>query len=121
MCGGSDEIDLRTSTAPGETRTAAWLPSAAVVASSTNAATLVSRKLLDRCQNIRRLRQDLFFEIGAVGDRAIERGNALHRRIEELEQLVADTRGDFGAESAGQRVLVSHDDPVRLLDELGDA
>ena len=54
----------------------------------------------DRLQDVGGARQDHFFEHRRVGDRAVERGHALHRRVEVLEQLLGDARGDLGAEAA---------------------
>ena len=42
----------------------------------------------------------------------------LHGRVEVLERLLGDRRGDLGAEAAGVRVLVEDDHLRRLLDRL---
>ena len=46
---------------------------------------------------------------GIIRDRAVHRGDAFDRRIEILEQLVADARGDLRAKPAGQLILVRDD------------
>src|SRR6478609_9799776 len=122
MCGGSALTDLRTSTAPGETRTAAWNPRAAVVEHQrTSSTALVGRKLFDCRQNIRCLWQYFFFEIRAVRHRAVHRRHALDWRVEVFEQLLADACRDLRAEAACERVFVRDDDLVGLADQFGDA
>ena len=69
----------------------------------------VAREVLDGLQHVRRLRQDDLFEIRAVGDRGVERGDAADRRVEVFEQLVGDARRQLGAEAAGQLILVRDD------------
>ena len=70
---------------------------------------------LDRLQDVARARQDPLLEDRGIGDRAIERRDALHRRVEVVEQLVGDARGDLGAEAARQLILVRDDDAAGLL------
>ena len=73
---------------------------------------LVSGGFLDGLQDICRLRQDGFFELGIVGDRRVERGDAPHRRVEMREQLAGDSRRELGAEAARQLIFVGDDDAV---------
>ena len=44
----------------------------------------------DGFQDVRRLRQDDFFEHGGVCDRRVECRDAANRRVEMFEQLVRD-------------------------------
>ena len=43
-----------------------------------------------------------------------------HRRVEVLEALVGDERGDLRAEPARERVLVQHEHAAGLAHRLGD-
>ena len=52
----------------------------------------IPRGLADGFQDVGRLRQDGFLEIGAVGDRNVLRADAPHRRVEVLEQFAGDAR-----------------------------
>ena len=81
---------------------------------------LVRRKRLDRLQHVGGSRQDGFLEHRRVGDRAVERRDALDRRVEVFEQLLRDARGDLRAEAARQLILVRDDDPAGLLRVGGD-
>ena len=78
---------------------------------------LVSGSFANRLQHVRRLRQDRFFEVRVVRHRAVQRADALHRRVEVLEQLAADAGRQLGAEAARHLVFVRDDDAVRALDE----
>ena len=60
------------------------------------------------------------FEVGFVPDRRVGRREAEHGRVEILEALVGDPRRDFGAETAGECVLVEHEHPTGPFDRLGD-
>ncbi len=60
------------------------------------------------------LREDGVFELRGVGDEGVERGDAADGRVEVLEQLVGDARGDLGAEAVRARVLVRDDEPAGL-------
>ena len=50
----------------------------------------------------------------------VQRADAPDRRVEVLEQLAGDARGDLGAEAARQLILVRDDDAVGALDVRGD-
>src|SRR5215471_15571016 len=80
----------------------------------------VADGVFDRLQDVVCLRKDRFFELGCVGNRCIERANAVNRRVEILEQLAGNPCGDLGAETARQLILVRDDDAARFLDECGD-
>src|SRR5262245_49146426 len=70
----------------------------------------VTSGLQDRLQDIRRLRQDFVFELRVVGHGRVERADAGHRRVEAVEELSCDPRGDLGAEAARELIFVRHDD-----------
>ena len=55
------------------------------------------------------LREDVVFELRRVGDEGIERGDAADGRVEVLEQLLGDARGDLRPEAVRARVLVRDD------------
>src|SRR5471032_467244 len=80
-----------------------------------SAVSSVSCSLTDGFQHVRRLREDRFLEIGAVGHRHVLRAYALHRRVEVLEQLAADARGQLGAEAAHHLIFVGDHDAVGPL------
>src|SRR5262252_691341 len=109
MCAGSPPVERRTNTrGAGDC--------AAISATvETATAILISHDLLDRLQHVGGLREDFLLEIRMVRDGRVERRDAANRRVEVLEELVGDARGDLGAESARQLVLVRDDDAVRLL------
>ena len=61
---------------------------------------IISGSFLDRFEDVGRLRQDGFLEVGVVGDRCIERRDPPDWRIEMREQVAGNSRGQLGAESA---------------------
>src|ERR1051325_2279080 len=60
------------------------------------------------------LREYRVFESGRVCDECVERGDAADGRVEVLEQLFGDARGEFRPEAVRARVLVGDDDLVGL-------
>src|SRR5438045_4953820 len=80
----------------------------------------VPRRFADRLQDVVRLREDGLLEIGGVRDRRAERADAAHGRVEVLEQLAGDSRGELGAEAAHHLILVRDDDAARTRDERGN-
>src|SRR5689334_12351533 len=60
--------------------------------------------------------QDVVLEIGRVGDERVGGCDALHGRVQPGEALIGEAGRDFGTVSPRTRVLVRHDDSVRLLD-----
>ena len=74
----------------------------------------------DGLQDVGRLREDGFFELGIVGDRRVERGDAPDRRVEVLKELAGDAGGELGAEAARQLIFVRDDDAVGRGDGRGD-
>src|SRR6186997_1906362 len=68
--------------------------------------TSVRGERLDSLQDVGGAWQDDFFEHWRVGDRTVERGHALDRRIEILEQFVRHACGDLRAETARELIFV---------------
>src|SRR5258706_6552050 len=81
---------------------------------------LILRQILNGFEDVRRLREDDLLEVGVVGDRCVERGDPAHGSVQVLEELVADARGQLGAESARELILVRHDHAVGLPDRRRD-
>src|ERR1700733_1606650 len=52
------------------------------------------------------LGQDGIFEFRLVGTESVRCGNATHRSVEFFEELISDSRGDFGAITPGARIFV---------------
>src|SRR5581483_6978138 len=73
---------------------------------------LILRGVANGLQDVRRLRQNRFLEVGAIRDRRVERADAGDRRVEVLEQLAGGARGDLRAEAAHQLILVRDDETV---------
>src|SRR5687767_13210290 len=60
----------------------------------------VPRRVLDRFQDVGRLRQDHFLEVRTVRNRRVERGDALDWGVQVFEQLFANPRSELGAKAA---------------------
>src|SRR6185503_8487424 len=60
----------------------------------------ISGSIADGLQDVGRLRQDRFLEIGVVRHRRVARADAPDRRIQVLEELAGNPRRDFAAEAA---------------------
>ena len=61
-----------------------------------------------------------FSSVGSYATGRVGGGEPPHRRVEVLEALVGDERGDLGAEPARERVLVQHEHAPGLAHRLGD-
>ena len=66
------------------------------------------------------MRKYCIFELRRVRDERVERANALHGRVEILEQLSSDTCGDLRAVTKRKRILVSDDHAVSSFDGFND-
>src|SRR4051794_35314142 len=100
MCGGSPPTARKTST-----RAVADGQVASSQKKSTVKRTLVRRKRADRLQHVGGAGKDDFFQHRCVCHRTIERGYALDRRVEVLEQFFGNARGDLRTETARQLVF----------------
>src|SRR5712664_2384811 len=85
-----------------------------------HSSTLVFEELFDGRDDVLGLRKDNIFELRLVGAEGVHGGDAFDRRIELLEKLVGDARGDFRAETPAQHVFVGHDDAMILAYGGGD-
>src|SRR5882724_1038841 len=65
------------------------------------------------------LRQDGVLQLRMIAHPGVEGANAAHGRIQAIEKLVGDARGNFGAVTEGDAVLVRHQNAAGLFD--GDA
>ena len=81
---------------------------------------LVRGNLLDRSEQVFGLRQDHFLELGRVCDGRIHRANASDGRIQILEQIFGNARGDLGAEAARQLIFVRDDHAAGPLHGFGN-
>ena len=61
-----------------------------------------------------------FSSVGSYATGVSAAAQAPHRRVEVLEALVGDERGDLRAEAARERVLVHDEHPAGLAHRLGD-
>ena len=67
---------------------------------------LIFGQVVQACDDVLDLWDERLLERWREGHRRVRGGDPLHRRIEVLERLLGDRRGDLAAEAAGQRVLV---------------
>ena len=70
--------------------------------------------------NVSRLRKYCVFELRRVRHEGVERADAFHRRIEILEQLSGNARGDLRAVTKRKRIFVSDDHAVRSFHGFND-
>src|SRR5262245_56774972 len=80
----------------------------------------ISGGIADGLQDIGRLRQDRFLEIGVVRHRRAARADAPDGRIQVLEELAGYPRSDLATKAAHQLILVRDHDTVRPLHLRGD-
>src|SRR2546428_11699276 len=80
----------------------------------------VAGRLAYGLQDVVRLREDGFFEVRAIRHRTVEGADALDGRVEMLEQLAGNPRGQLGAEAAHHLILICDDDTIGALDVRGD-
>ena len=63
---------------------------------------------------------DLVLQLGAEGDRGVQRRHAADRRVQLVEQILRDLGGELRAEAAALDVLLDDQDAVRLADGVAD-
>src|SRR5215475_10935575 len=81
---------------------------------------LVLEDLLHRRRQILHLRQDHILELWLVRAKRIHRRDALHWRIEFMEQFTGNARRDLGAKTPAEHVFVRNDYAVVFADRRGD-
>src|ERR671934_1644844 len=101
MCAGIASIGRSTSTC-----SAANKRTEPQRARSTPESRSVAGGFADRLQDVVRLRQDRFLEVGTVRDRHVSGADTSYGRVEMLEELARHARGDFGAEAAHHLIFV---------------
>src|SRR5215467_2778787 len=78
------------------------------------AARSVFEQLLDPCYHRIRLRQNHILELGLVGAERIDGRDSLYRRIQLIEQLVADASRELSSVTPTQHVFIGYDHAMRL-------
>src|ERR1043166_439180 len=58
---------------------------------------LVRLQLSNRFSDVSGLRQDRILELRRISYKRVQRADALHGRVEILEELIADARGNLGS------------------------
>src|SRR5205085_10888737 len=80
----------------------------------------VAVHVADRGGDLVRARDVELFKVGCEGDRRVRRGHAADRRLERIERLVGDERGNIGGKAAARRRFVDDDEPAGALDAFED-
>ena len=105
----------------GAELTGGWPTSASVgECGSSRELAVVRDELLNGGEDVVGLGQNYVFQQRLVGDEGIFGGEALHRRIEFVEEFAADAGRDFSAISPAQHVFVNDQHAAGLADRGGD-
>src|SRR5713226_1221531 len=78
------------------------------------------RQFLHRPEQIANLGQDGVFENWLVGYKRVSGGNALHWRIQMMEELVSDARRNLGAVSPAEGIFIGNQRTIGFLHRRGD-
>src|SRR5262245_11010295 len=109
-------------TVPSETDTPIWgITTSVCVPVDTVPPSSVGGELSQGVHDVIDLREIGLLERRREGYGHVRRGDPHDRRVEVLERLLRDRRGDLGAEACGAGVLVEHKDLGAALDALEDA
>ena len=77
-------------------------------------------QLHNRLEDRLRLRQDRILQNRLIRHKRVHRANPPHRRVERIEQLLANPRGDLRAVAPTEHIFVRYDHAARLPHRLGN-